>query len=438
MKKKRQFLSRSAMIGVFVLAMIVADGIPRSFYARTGQQTAGGENAVETDDMSAPEDALTAQLTITPELTAVPVMSPTPAPAATSAAEQASEPGEETEQGEETAPVQEPSSTPTPTATPTLTPTPSPSPTPTPSPTPAFTFAYTVSNVTDYVNVRAEASAQSTLVGKLHHNAYAKIHERGDEWTRLTSGKVTGYVKNDYLLFDEEAVQALQKAKAILVEITAGTVNVRTAPTTESEILREAKKGEQFVAEPQYDVPEWKAIRYDGQIAYLSARFVTEKITFATAQSKEEEEEAKRAAELAKALEEAKKYTPEKTTRQAVELTDEELFLLSVVVEMESGGESFEGKLAVANVVINRLLDGYWGDTLHAVVYAPGQFSGANSGRIEKFSSKVSSESKKAAVAAAAGENNIGTYMFFIMNNKAKYSTYSRYYILGCHCFYAR
>ena len=133
---------------------------------------------------------------------------------------------------------------------------------------------------------------------------------------------------------------------------------------------------------------------------------------------------------------EAKKYTPAKTSRAAVDLNDEDLFLLAIVVEMEAGGESYQGKLAVANVVINRLLSRKWGKTISSVVYAPNQFSGANSGRIEKFSTRVSEDSKKAAVAAAAGENNIEDYLYFRMKSTATYSKYSKYYILGNHCFY--
>lgn len=105
---------------------------------------------------------------------------------------------------------------------------------------------------------------------------------------------------------------------------------------------------------------------------------------------------------------------------------------------MEALGESYEGKLAVANVIVNRLLSGYWGNTIEDVIYAPGQFSGANSGRVEKFKSKVTESCKKAAVEALAGNNNIGDYMYFLMKNRANYSSYSKYYVLGSHCFYQR
>ena len=302
-----------------------------------------------------------------------------------------------------------------------------------------FTFDKIIPNVNEFLNIRSEAKADAMVVGKLYKNSYATILERGEEWTKITSGDVTGYASNQYLYFDEDAISIAKSLNAFLVEVTAGTVNIRTKPTTESDILLEAKKGDTFTHVPEMDHEEWVALQYtDSTIAYVSAQYVTTKINLKTAVSKEEEEAARKAAELAKALEEAKKYKPTTTNRAAITVSDEDMYLLATVVAMEAIGESYEGQLAVANVVINRMLDGYWGDTIPEVVYAKGQFSGANSGRVEKFAKKVTESCKRAAAEALAGNNNIGDYMFFIMKNKAKYSSYSKYYILGCHCFYSR
>lgn len=304
---------------------------------------------------------------------------------------------------------------------------------------PYVDFEQVIPNVNEYLNIRSEADANSDIVGKLYKNSYATIVERGEDWTKITSGSVTGYANNQYLYFDDNALNIAKSLDALKVKITAGTVNIRTKPTTDSEVIKVAKKDEVYAHVPEMDNAEWIAIQYtDSSLAYVSAQFVTTYIDLKTAVSKEEEEAARKAAELAKALEEAKKYKPEKTNRVAITVSDEDLYLLATVVAMEALGESYEGQLAVANVVVNRMLDGYWGTTIPEVVYAKGQFSGANSGRVEKFASKVTESCKRAAVEALAGNNNIGDYMFFIMNNKAKYSSYTKYYILGCHCFYSR
>jgi len=49
--------------------------------------------------------------------------------------------------------------------------------------------------------------------------------------------------------------------------------------------------------------------------------------------------------------------------------------LLARVVHLESDIESLECQKAVASVVINRWQNGYWGDSLKDVIYAPNQFA---------------------------------------------------------------
>lgn len=57
-----------------------------------------------------------------------------------------------------------------------------------------------------------------------------------------------------------------------------------------------------------------------------------------------------------------------------IQLSVEEIRLLARVVWVEARGESAEGQQAVAEVVLNRMHDGDFPDTLKGVVYAEGQF----------------------------------------------------------------
>lgn len=309
-----------------------------------------------------------------------------------------------------------------------------------PSTEAVITFDKVIPKVSESLNIRNKADAKAEVVGKLYKNSYATIIERGDEWTKITSGDVTGYVSNEYLYFDQDAINEANDLAAFKVKITAGTVNIRKNPGTEGEVLGEANKDDTFVHIEDSDTAEWIAIQYgkNNDIAYVTSEYAKEFIDLDTAVSKEEEEEKQKELELAKALAEAKKSQPQTTNRAAIKASDEEIFLLATVVAMEALGESYEGKLAVANVVVNRMLDGSWGNSISDVVYAPGQFSGASSGRVQQYASKVTESCKKAAVEALAGNNNIGSYKYFIMKSRANTSSYSKYYILGSHCFYAR
>lgn len=57
-----------------------------------------------------------------------------------------------------------------------------------------------------------------------------------------------------------------------------------------------------------------------------------------------------------------------------VELTQEEIQLLARVIWVEARGESARGQQAVAEVILNRLVSGRYGNTLSNVIYGEGQF----------------------------------------------------------------
>lgn len=333
---------------------------------------------------------------------------------------------------------------------------------PSPIPTP-FEYDKVVAKVNEYVNVRTEASTESEIAGKLYKDSYGTIIERGEEWTKISSGDVIGYVNNDYLYFDEKATEYARSQDALVAEVTAGTVNIRTEPNTDCEVVGEVKLGDTLPVYPEQSEEGFYAVEYNNQTAYITQDFSEVKLEMTKAVSKEAEEAAKRKEEEENAKRKAEeerinkasseqKYQEEvkqsvakaketkigKTSRTPVTVSDDEIYLIATVVSSEALYESYEGKLAVANVVVNRLVSGIWGNTVYDVVYAPGQFSGANSDRLKKYAKLMNEDCKKAAVEALAGVNNIDDYMYFRTKSSATYSSYSKYYILGNHCFYQR
>ena len=127
-------------------------------------------------------------------------------------------------------------------------------------------------------------------------------------------------------------------------------------------------------------------------------------------------------------------------------VSDAELYLLACIIEWEAGWEPYEGKLAVANVVLNRVRSSrFKQNNITDVIYAPGQFSGVLDGNgniSERFANLMATGPKHddcytAAQEAVAGVNNIGDYLFFISVKKANYARYKQYTILNNHCFYS-
>jgi spore germination cell wall hydrolase CwlJ-like protein len=132
-------------------------------------------------------------------------------------------------------------------------------------------------------------------------------------------------------------------------------------------------------------------------------------------------------------------YAEGRSAMAPIYLNADEIYLLSCVIMMEAGGEAYEGKLAVAGVVMNRLRSGIWGSTLNEVIYSPKQFTGAGTGLLANIlASGPNEECVRAAYEAAAGVHNIGGYMFFCSVGTANYGAYSSYLVIDKQCFYAR
>ncbi|MED1741568.1 cell wall hydrolase [Bacillus swezeyi] len=80
------------------------------------------------------------------------------------------------------------------------------------------------------------------------------------------------------------------------------------------------------------------------------------------------------------------------------EITGEERELLSRLVHAEAKGESFKGKVAVANVVLNRVGDGGFPDSIKSVIYQKNAFEPVLNGSINRKPDRESVEAVEVAV----------------------------------------
>lgn len=74
---------------------------------------------------------------------------------------------------------------------------------------------------------------------------------------------------------------------------------------------------------------------------------------------------------------------------------------LARIVWWEARGQSMEGKIAVANVVLNRA--SYWNASIHEIIWSPGQFTPTENSRYYEVA--VSSDCYEAAQRALNGES---------------------------------
>ena len=123
--------------------------------------------------------------------------------------------------------------------------------------------------------------------------------------------------------------------------------------------------------------------------------------------------------------------------------TDKDLYLLARLVYSESGGEPYEGKLAVANVVINRMKRKNY--TLTKVIYQKGQFDGIKTSRFistKKGEEIVFKECLKAAEEILEGKRILPHTVQYFHNPKTstdnkwtRYIEKHQYMKIGRHLF---
>ena len=70
-------------------------------------------------------------------------------------------------------------------------------------------------------------------------------------------------------------------------------------------------------------------------------------------------------------------YHPKQDRYKEILLNDDEIELIARIVYLESNTETPEGQKMVAEVILNRIIYGAWGDTVEGVIYAPYQFTTA-------------------------------------------------------------
>ncbi len=98
------------------------------------------------------------------------------------------------------------------------------------------------------------------------------------------------------------------------------------------------------------------------------------------------------------------------TRKEVINITNEELLLLSKLVASEARGESYEGQLAVAAVVINRVKDPRFPNDIKGVIYQKNAFSVVGNGSINIQPTEAS---HKAAQEALYGEDPTEEAVYF-------------------------
>lgn len=265
-------------------------------------------------------------------------------------------------------------------------------------------FHLVMANVSNSVNVRSEASEDSEKVGKLYKNCGGDLIEKGDNWSHIKSGELDGWVKNEYLFFDEEAKAFAEKVGENVVTIETDCLRARMEPSEESGCLGLLAVNSEYTLREELE--GWVSIKYDKDTAYVSKDYVSINLVVPEGETMEEIKEREALAKASKA-----KLTK---NRGAVSASVDDVTLLGALIYCEAGNQSYEGKVAVGAVVCNRVRSSNFPNTVYDVIYAKSQFGPAGTGKVAATISKgVNNECLQAAQEALNGATTVGDAHYF-------------------------
>ena len=342
----------------------------------------------------------------------------------------------------------------------------------------------------DMLDIHAEANTASAVVGQVMEDGHVAILAKYNDWVQIQAGEIAGWVPAENLVeteisneeavaaneqviaertgatasedefFAEEEVQQDETA-ALQAEASKAAQNEIEEVQAAEEVARleaeaqakaAAEEAAQLEAEAQAKAAAEEAARLEAEAQAKAAAEEAAQLE-AEAQAKAAEEAARLEAEAqAKAAEEAARLEAEAQAKAAAEeaarleaeaqqaalaaqtaaISAEELKLLANIIYCEAGSESYVGKVAVGNVIMNRVKSASQPNTITEVVYAKGQFSPVRNGSLQRAlsSDKADAACYQAAIEALAGAQPVGGKLFFRRNNGRSGQ------VIGHHVFY--
>ena len=344
----------------------------------------------------------------------------------------------------------------------------------------AYTTTAMASGIGD---IHAEANTASAVIGQVMEDGHVAILAKYNDWVQIQAGEIAGWVPAENLveteISNEEAVAANEQ---VIAERTGATASedeffaeeevqqdetaalqaeASKAAQNEIEEVQAAEEAARIEAEAQAKAAAEEAARAEAEAkAAAEAQAAVEEAARleAEAQAKAAAEEAARIeaeAQAKAAAEEAARIEAEAQAKAAAEeaariaaeaqqaalaaqatqtaaISAEELKLLANIIYCEAGSESYVGKVAVGNVIMNRVKSASQPNTITEVVYAKGQFSPVRNGSLQRAlsSDKADAACYQAAIEALAGAQPVGGKLFFRRNNGRSGQ------VIGHHVFY--
>ena len=256
----------------------------------------------------------------------------------------------------------------------------------------------------DALRVRQNPSLKAKRLGHVNKgNTLRYIDTVDDEWIAVEFNGETAYVAAQYVTINcmgpaEEQIS--QEQIAVLQDAETEQIAIQTGEETVTETVVE-----ETVTETVNEIQQAPA--EEAVVAYTEEVQVTED---------NGDESADGGSEEGIVLE-------EEAVPLAAEIVEDsyEVKLLAALIQCEAGGECYEGQLAVGAVVMNRVADPRFPETIAEVIYQPGQFTPVKHGKVDRVlaSGNIYESCLEAAREAVSGVSNVGTATRFRRGTRA-------------------
>jgi N-acetylmuramoyl-L-alanine amidase len=117
--------------------------------------------------------------------------------------------------------------------------------------------------------------------------------------------------------------------------------------------------------------------------------------------------------------------TEEAVSPYIIDVTEEEIEMLHRIVQAEAGGEDRVGKILIVNVILNRIEDNDFPDTVEEVIFQnkKGEYQFSPVDDKSYWSVDISEDTEEAVLSALEGEDHSEGALYFIARKRTRASS---------------
>ena len=139
-----------------------------------------------------------------------------------------------------------------------------------------------------FINVREKPDEESEVVGKLYNHSAGEWLDKEGDWYKISSGNVVGYVKGEYVVTGQAAIELAAQVGARVATVHTTTLKVREEPSLDAPVLGLVPNEDRLTVLEETD--GWVKVSIEEGDGYVSREFVSLSTEFPKAESKAEEE----------------------------------------------------------------------------------------------------------------------------------------------------